>query len=131
PPQGDSPAARAAPHHTRDRRILRAREDVDAHAHASELARHLADVDVHPARLLATEGGERTGVNAQHRDVQVHWILTAQTASGTGSNSYLYRSSPRRKSKVRRPRAIASRTSWASSTTPGDSAARAGSNPEL
>ena len=61
-------------------------------------------------------------MNAQHRDVQVHWIVTAQTASGTGSNSYLYRSSPRRKSKVRRPRAIASRTSWARSTTPGESA---------
>src|SRR5213592_2764413 len=68
-----------------DRRVLRAREHVHLDAHASELAGELADVHVHPARLLAPEGGERAGVDGEHRDAERaarrHWILTAQTRS--------------------------------------------------
>src|SRR5437870_3581039 len=129
--QVDHAGSLAELHHPRDRRVLRAREDIDGDAHAPELARYLAHVDVHPAGFLPAESGQRAGVDAEHRDAQAHRILTAQTASATGSNSYLYRSSPRRKSKVRRPRALASRTTWARRTTPGESAARSGSNPEL
>jgi hypothetical protein len=74
--QMDDTGALTERHHTRNRRVLRAREDVDRHPHASELARDLAHVHVHPARFLAAQSGQRTGVHAEHRDVQVHWIVT-------------------------------------------------------
>src|SRR5437660_234236 len=105
----------------RDGRVLRAREDVHLGAHATELTGDLADVHVHPARLLAAQGGERAGVNAHHRDPQAHAILTVKTSAGEGPNSYLYRSSPRRKSKRCMPRWMASRTRWTRSTSPGAS----------
>src|SRR2546425_12433353 len=49
----------------------------------TELAGELADVHVHPARLLSSERGERAGVDREHRDAEraapAHSILTAQT----------------------------------------------------
>src|SRR5206468_8308462 len=111
-----------------DRRVLRAREHVHLDAHASELAGELADVHVHPARLLAPEGGERAGVDGEHRDAERaarrHWILTAQTSSVTGSNSYLYRSSPRRKSKRRFPPPLPPRSRAPARPPPGATARR-------
>ena len=74
--QVDHASALAEGHHAGDRRVLRAREDVDRHPHAAELARNLPDVHVHPARFLAAQRGQRARVHAQHRDVQVHRILT-------------------------------------------------------
>src|SRR5881628_1993514 len=77
-----SPAGRwitralAEGHDAGDRRVLRAREDVDRHAHAPELAGDLADVHVHAAGLLAAQRGKGARVDAQHRDVEVHRILT-------------------------------------------------------
>src|SRR5881397_3123061 len=131
----DDARARAEGDDARDRRVLRAREHVHLDAHPTELAGELADVDVHPARLLAPERGERTRVDREHRDPErgapPHVIFTAQTSLATGSNSYLYRSSPRRKSKRRFPRSIASRIRCPSRTTPGDRVARSGWNPEL
>ena len=59
-------------HDPRDRRVLRAREDVGLHAHARQLAGQLAHVHVHAARLLAAQRGQRTGVHAEHRDPQAH-----------------------------------------------------------
>jgi hypothetical protein len=74
--QVDDPGALSERHHAPNRRILRAREHVDRDAHAAELAGHLADVHVHSARFLAAQRGQRARVHAQHRDVQVHRILT-------------------------------------------------------
>ena len=74
--QVDDTGALAERHHARNRRVLRAREDVDRYAHAAELARDLPDVHVHTARFLAAQRGQRARVHAQHRDVQVHRILT-------------------------------------------------------
>jgi hypothetical protein len=59
-------------HHARDGGVLRAREDVGGHAHPRQLARQLADVHVHPARLLAAERGERARVHAEQRDAEAH-----------------------------------------------------------
>ena len=87
--------ALAERHHAANRRILRAREHVDREPHPPELARELADVDVHAARFLAAERGERARVHAQHRDAQAHALAclgatrTAKTSSGDGPNSYL------------------------------------------
>src|SRR5207247_10929935 len=86
-------------------------------------------------RLLAAELRGLPSVDREQRYPErvapPHVIFTAQTSLATGSNSYLYRSSPRRKSKRRFPRSIASRIRCPSRTTPGDSVARSGWNPEL
>ena len=92
--QVDHPHARGERDHPRDRGVLGAREHVHQDAHAAELARELADVDVHPARLLAAERGQRAGVHAEHRDAEIHGdsggaMRTRHTSSATGSNSYL------------------------------------------
>ena len=62
------PRALAERDHAADRRVLRAREDVDPEPHPAELPRELADVDVHAARLLAPQRRERARVHAQHGD---------------------------------------------------------------
>jgi hypothetical protein len=77
-----------------NRGILRACEDVDADTHPRELAGHLADVNVHPARFLGAERGQRARVHAQHRDPETHPAVlldtrTVYTGSGFGPNSYL------------------------------------------
>ena len=89
------PRALAQRNDAADRRILRAREDVDREAHAPELTAELAHVHVHAARLLAAEDGERTRVHAQHGDAQAHALpfagstRTPKTSSAVGPNSYL------------------------------------------
>ena len=59
-----------------DALVLRAREDVDRQAAVAQLARELAHVDVHAAGLLAAEGGEGTGVDAEHGDARLDVVLT-------------------------------------------------------
>ena len=76
--------------HPGDRRVLGAREDVHIHAHAAELSRRLAHVHVHPARLLAPEGGEGAGVDAEDGDAQAHGrTLTRKRSCGVGPKAYL------------------------------------------
>ena len=126
--------ARPVPHlhDARDGGVLRAGEHVDVRAHAAQLAGRLADVDVHPARLLAAGRGEGARVHGQDRDPQLHGrIRILRSGSGVGPKSRLYDSSPRRKSKTGTPRSMASRIMWASSTMPGARRACAGSKPEL
>ncbi len=76
--------------HPGDRRVLRPGEDVDVEPHAPELARDLPHVDVHPAGLLAAQGGEGTGVHREHRHRKVHGVtFTLSTSSGEGPKLYL------------------------------------------
>ena len=70
--QVDHARAVGQTHHARDGGVLRAREHVHGRAHARQLARELAHVDVHAARLLAAERGERARVHAEHRDPEAH-----------------------------------------------------------
>ncbi len=55
----------------RDVLILRAREHVHVDAHLAETARQVADVNVHPAGVLAAERCQRTGVIGKHGDVHI------------------------------------------------------------
>ena len=48
--------------------ILRTRENIYVNAHLAQLTRQLADIDVHPARILAAQRRERTGVIGKHCD---------------------------------------------------------------
>ena len=50
----------------------RGKKFVDVRAHAAQLARRLADVDVHAARFLGAERGEGAGVDAEHGDAEAH-----------------------------------------------------------
>ena len=81
----------------RDRGVLAAGEDVHLEADPAQLPGQLADVDVHPARLLAAERGQRAGVQREQRDA-AHATVTRKTSVGTAPKPYLYGSSPRRKS---------------------------------
>ena len=106
----DHSRAGPEPHHLRDPGILAPREHVDVEAEAPERARHLAHVDVHPARLLASERGERARVHGEHGESRAarrtagegrrhgRSSVTRRTSVGTAPKPYLYGSSPRRKS---------------------------------
>src|SRR5262249_15189418 len=52
----------------RNPRRLLAREDIHREPETTEMSRDLAHVDVHPARLLASQRGQRTGVNGDDAD---------------------------------------------------------------
>ena len=101
---------------------------VDLDAATREIARQLADVHVHPARVAATELRHRTRVYGQHR--HPHQVRSASSLASQRSRaprSYLYGSPPRRRSYVRYPCAIASRIAQAWLTMPTESVARPGS----
>src|SRR5262249_18408582 len=63
----------------RNPRRLLAREDIHREPETTEMSRDLAHVDVHPARLLASQRGQRTGVNGDDADA-----LQAGRAAGAG-----------------------------------------------
>lgn len=65
----DAVAVAEVVQNVRDVLILRAREHVHVDAHWAEIARQVADVDVHPAGVLAAERCQRTGVIGKHGDV--------------------------------------------------------------
>ena len=91
-PRGQMDDPRAFPEigHAGNRRILGAREDVDGHPHAGELPRRLAHVHVHAPRLLAPEGSEGAGVDAEHRDAKAHGVTRTRKRSwGVGPKAYL------------------------------------------
>ena len=86
----DHPRVVAEGHDAADARILRAGEHVHLDAHPTQLARGLAHVHVHPARLLGAQRGQRAGVDGQHRDAQVHGdTRTLRRSVGTGPKAYL------------------------------------------
>ena len=73
-----------------DRGVLRTREDVHGDAHAPELARRLANVDVHAARFLASERSQGAGVDAEHGDAEAHDVTrTRKISCGVGPKAYL------------------------------------------
>jgi hypothetical protein len=106
----DHAGPRTEAHHLGDRGVLASREHVDLEPETSERPRQLADVHVHATRLLAAEGGQRTGVHRQHRDPRPAGRRDGQdrrhdrssvrrsTSVGAAPKPYLYGSSPRRKS---------------------------------
>ena len=50
--------------------ILRPGEYIDMDAHAAQFTREVADVDIHPTGILATQDGERARVIGNHRNIQ-------------------------------------------------------------
>ena len=56
----------------RDGGVLRAGVDVHRDAAPRQLARQVAHVDVHAARFLAAQRGQRAGMDADHRNTFYH-----------------------------------------------------------
>src|SRR4029079_9254050 len=56
--------------------ISLAREDVDGYAGLRNVDGKVANIDVHPAGILAAEGRERAGVHGDHRyPAEQQWIV--------------------------------------------------------
>src|SRR5437667_12073189 len=91
-PRGQMDHSRPCPgvDHAWNGRVLGAREDVHGHPHARELPRRLAHVDVHASRLLAPEGGQGAGVDAEDGDAEAHERTRMRKRScGFGPKAYL------------------------------------------
>ena len=68
-------------------RVLRASEAVYGNPPPAQLATQVADVDVHPARLLTPQGSQRAGMDTDHGDAMDHgpfFVSKCDTRSTSG-----------------------------------------------
>jgi hypothetical protein len=78
----DDPVAMAQiVEHMRDVLVLRTSEDIRSNAAPAQLARQVADVDIHPTRIFAAQRRQRAGVVGDHGDAHLVIIHRAGPAA--------------------------------------------------